>query len=703
MRGGNSRGALTVWPAVLAVAGFGWAVLSGSLASAHDAADGQNCITRPAEKSIVVASKKLKDLDTAKAAGTAEGLEPIAVSSGYTPDLAEPAQGLIPDLAAAPAEEPREIEVTDRPEAGQNQLAKAIPAETKVLSFHGITPGISTRFNVLRTWGDPRSESTQASQLKYRFDQLQNVFVHFDGDVVDAVEVELPRPLRADRLVASLGLDGIRPALLTDSTGNNDACGFPERGVVLRYADTDSNRDGSNTECLPDLQSLSISQVRIQPIKANLFLNRAENVISSSPSIAINDLGQVLKLDQDNTDAKWLLSVLLLETGKAISAEHLAAEAVEAEPSNNSFLLQHARCLRKLARYDQASVLAKQVFNDLDVEPLDKARSLREMGLLASLGSAEVAERVIPLLSGAIDLADELATTEDYHLQVAATKLLVESHLDMALYISKGKFRQKEISVPEWIERASGISEQLIACDDSQTLHRLYVAVTALAAGANLEPPIDPALWIEEAEMTAVKLRDTTTDPKLQELYDWNLGLAYFQAAQIEHLRKQADSALEYSKLAEEKLSGLAKTRDELPDTSYLMGRLYFQIGAVHAIHHEDHRKACTWYDKAADRLINPFPVTTMAGPQQHGDALVSMGVSYWNQQQSDRAIQLTQKGADLIEQAVEKGVLGSESLMVPYGNLAAMYEAQGKKNTADKYTSLAKKVSNTDETEQRR
>lgn len=697
MRGGNSRGALTAGLAMLAIF-----ACSLSEAEAHEAPVGENCETRPAEKSIVVASKKQKAIATAKATREAQGLEPIAVSSGYTPDLAEPPQGAVPELAEPLHGEPKTVEITDRLEDDQ-QLAIATPAETKVLSFHGITPGISTRFNVLRTWGDPRSEDTQASKLKYRFDQLQNVYVHFDGDVVDVVEVELPRPLPADRLVNSLGLVGIRPAVLSDAAGNSNACGFPERGVVLSYVADDASSNSASADCLPEMSSLRIAQVRIQPIKANLFLNRAENVLASLPTMAIADLEQVLKLDHDNSDAKWLLSVLLLETGKAISAEHLAAEAVDADPANNAFVLQHARCLRKLARYDQAAKLAKQVFNDSEVEPLDKARSLREMGLLASLGSAEVAERVIPLLSGSIELADELATTKDYHLRVAATKLLVESHLDMALYISKGKFRQKEASVPEWIERASGISEQLIACDDSQTLHRLYVAVTALAAGANLEPPIDPALWIEEAEMTAVKLRDATTDPRLQELYDWNLGLAYFQAAQIEHLRKEPDSALEFSKLAEAKLSRLAETRDELPDTSYLMGRLYFQTGAVYAIHREDHAQACQWYNKAADRLINPFPVTTMAGPQQHGDALVSMGVSFWHQQQNERAIQLTQKGADLIEQAVQNGVLSAEALQVPYGNLAAMYEAQGKQISADKYTRLAKKVSQAEGAEQRR
>ena len=158
-------------------------------------------------------------------------------------------------------------------------------------------------------------------------------------------------------------------------------------------------------------------------------------------------------------------------------------------------------------------------------------------------------------------------------------------------------------------------------------------------------------------------------------------------------LGSEACSALRLVALAEAKLTELAKQRDELPDTSYLMGRLYFQTGAVHAIHFEDHTMACAWYDRAADLLLNPVPVTTMAGPQQHGDALVSMGVSYWHEKYRQRAIELTQSGVDLIEQAVEKGILSSDSLAVPYGNLAAMYEAQGQRGPAAKYTRLAKQL----------
>ena len=171
------------------------------------------------------------------------------------------------------------------------------------------------------------------------------------------------------------------------------------------------------------------------------------------------------------------------------------------------------------------------------------------------------------------------------------------------------------------------------------------------------------------------------------------MGLAYFHGSQIEHRRSEPDSAVHLGELAEQQLTELAKGRDEMPDTAYLMGRLYFQIGAVHAVHYEDHVTACQWYDEAVDRLLNPVPVTTMAAPQQHGDALVSMGVSYWNQGDRQRAIEVTESGVELIEQAVSSGLLEDETLVVSYNNLAAMHEAQGETEPAARYERLAKQI----------
>lgn len=687
MRGGRIRGTDRGSGLSAVYAALATLLLTPSIglhvARAASTTIGEDCAPyAAAEQSIVVATSKAAGVDFP--ATENNGLEPIAVASDYVPDLADPAVGATPDLADETVVK-KATEVTDRLSSAAKTAAQEPKAvESEVLSFHGITPGISTRINVLRTWGDPRSDDTQAVELKYRFDKLKSVYLRFDGDVVDAIVVELPKSVPCHRLVSHLGMDSIRPTVETDSAGKPKARMYPERGVSLCFADEE--QPGSE-------QGSSIAKIIIQPIKAAPFLVRAENEATSNISLAICDLEEVLKLDHNSAQAKWLLSDLSLKTGKAVTAERQAAEAVEADPDNNTYRLQHAKCLRHLARYDLAAEEAKKVLESPTIDPIVRAQALHEMGALASLGSAEVAQRAVPLITKAIEIADQHATDDDLQVREDANKLLVSAHLDMALIISKGSWEQKDESVSQWLERASALSEEMIAQDKRFLSLRLQVAISALAAAANLDPPIDPQLWIEEAEQTATLLDKGTDDPLLEGVYDWSLGLAYFQAAQIEHRRSLPDSSLRMVALAEAKLAELAKQRDELPDTSYLLGRLYFQAGAVQAIHFEDHAEACRWYDRAADLLLNPVPVTTMAGPQQHGDALVSMGVSYWHERNRQRAIELTLSGVDLIEQAVQKKLLNADSLIVPYGNLAAMYEAQGQSGPAAKYTRLAKQI----------
>jgi tetratricopeptide (TPR) repeat protein len=355
--------------------------------------------------------------------------------------------------------------------------------------------------------------------------------------------------------------------------------------------------------------------------------------------------------------------------------------------------LQHAKCLRQLARYEMAVNETRKVLEAPEKNSLNRANALYEMSQLSGLGTTTQVQPAIKLLTKSIEIADRLAIDSDAKVSQQAKQLLVEAHLAMAVEIAKGQWAQEDQTVPQWIERASALSEEMIAHDASDLPLRLQVAVSALAAAASLETPIDPLLWIEEAEETVQLLRSSARDRETRSQYDWQLGLAYFHGAQVQHRRSEPESAERLAKLAVTKLNDLAKQRDELPNTAYLMGRLYFQIGAIHAVHHKNHQVACQWYDRAIDYLLNPVPVTTIAAPQQHGDALVSMGVSYWRVKRRDDAIEATQSGVELIEHAVSSGLLQADSLAVPYENLAAMYEARGETEQATRYTRLAENL----------
>ena len=603
-------------------------------------------------------------------------------------------------IAAAPAEQT--VEVSDEPE-GEAIATEAAPAgdiiaaagapTLEAVTFHGITPGISSRQEVLSDWSERLGGDSAAATLEFEFEGLKSVAVNFEGDTVSSIAITLDKPAPISEMITSMQLEGVRPVVVSDRAKMRFTQVFPERAVELTLSETAGMVVASDQSESTQVEQ-QVSEVLLETISARPFLRRAEESAKTNLTESIADLEQVVALERNSADAKFLLSRLSLAIGKAVTAERYAAEAVEIEPANAEFRVQWAKCLGDLARYDRAVAEARKVLDLPNVDPLHRAEALEEMGQLAALGSGEVTERAIQLHSKAIEIADKLANSNDPEARHGAQCVLIDAHLAIATLIAQGNFQDKSNAVPQWIERASALTEALIDEDARFLPRRLQVAVSALAAATHLDKPINPKLWVDEAEGTVKELLEQSRDVLTGSQYNWQLGLAYLYAADIEHLRSDVASAKKFGKLAEAKLSDLSGQRDELPDTGYTMGRLYFQIGAVYAVHEEDHTAACKWYDQAVDLLLNPVPVTTLAVPQQHGDALVSMGVSYWRLGDRERAVELTLAGVELIEEAVDADLLSSTALSVPYENLSAMYQALGKTEPAARYQLLARKVS---------
>ncbi len=603
--------------------------------------------------------------------------------------IVPPAPSVPEPAAPAPEAAPSEAVVVEQPAVearpAEGPSSTDLPPEDgalEAISFRGLLPGVSTRSEAETQWGPAVTTSADGSQLDYAMDDFRAVRLIFSGDLLENIVVALEEPLTASQLSGALGLGGVRTAEVRDGEGLPAAFIYPERGVVMKLL-----QDPAFGE-LPDAVEVNplagpidaqVSAVVIQPIKADGFLLRAQETSLLRPTERIADLEQALLLDPNSTTARLLLSETKLATGQAVAAERLAAEAAEIDPANPAYRLQQARCLRELARYDVAVRLVRELLKESDVEPVVRAQALYEMGCLASFGPEKLAQQSVGLHNKAIAIADKLVNSGSPEVRLAAEQLLVDAHLAIAAEIARGDWSGKNESVAQWVSRSSAIIEHLIEDNREHLGRRLTIARTSLAAARRLEPLIDPALWVEEAEATAQQIATATDDEQHLRQVAWDLGMVYFLAAQIEYSRGVPDEAFRLGRLADEKLSAVADTRDELPDTAYVLGELYFHMGAVYAVHFDDHEAACQWYDRAADYLLNPMPVTTIATPSRHGEALVSMGVSFWQTGQKERATELTEAGLRLVENAVEGGLLEPEAVDVPYGNLAFMYSQLGR------------------------
>jgi tetratricopeptide (TPR) repeat protein len=527
MVGGNSRNARPRCARRLA-AGLFSGLLVSSLGAGELIADDpfyggtvyvDDCPTEPSEKSIVVQNGRAPEADPDVALVTDEeaGLEPIANVSEYEPDLAESRErlqeALVPDLAEPPASAQPGVAPIVRG-TPDNPISDDVCVEDDVTAtdivptpdlqpatFSGVTPGITTRAEVLATWTNPQEADASGSLLTYSLGSFPMIALGFRGEIVDSIRVELARPEALASISAKLGLSELQPAVARDDFGNPLSTSFPERGVTLMQQAADAA--GNDGALASDSAATEVYEIVVRRILPGPFILRAEGSPTTALAQRTADLQVALKLSPKNAKALHLLSEVKLAASKAIAAEQLAAHAVNLSPADDAYRLQWARCLKQLARYDEAVEQTRMVLEGSSATLDVRAGALEQMAQLAGLGSKEVQQRSAPLHNKAIELADSLAVSDDPATRAVAHQVLLEAHLRMAERIAIGDWAEKDKFVGQWISRASAIAEQMIAAGEADVSLRLQVADSALAAGGRLQPPIDPKPWIAEAEQAA--------------------------------------------------------------------------------------------------------------------------------------------------------------------------------------------------------
>lgn len=702
----------TPFGAALVAAGIGfstWTVLTPTAAWSTEVATAESA----REGSVLVATREAPTAQLPPGEGTAtsgassgdgsETLEPISQTSEHAPELATATEtksedtaqfGVALSNAAQPA---KTAEVSDQ----DNNCAADKTATTErgkvpfePAKFHGIQAGQSTNRDVVDAWGEPAETATteEGTVLTYKMEPFESVEVLVSSEqehVVTAVKIALSGALEPSQLAKQLSLSEIDPVIVTDEQDVLLGQAFPERGVLFMFA--------ANGKPAVATEKPGVTHVVIQCLDAKAFALRAENHLHGPYQKNIRDLQTAIALDPALAQAHWLLSAIYLATGQADHAEAEAAEALKLEPQNASYQLRHAQTLSLAGQYDEAVREVRIVLDANDVLPVVRAQALHEMARLASLGDAQIANKAIPFDTKAIEIADKLATSKNVKERRAAKQLLVEAHLAIAEEVSRQAFNKKVDSLTQWIGRASGIAEDYISQDGGSVELRLIVAQSALASLASFKPTLDSAPWVTEAEEAGKLLYQVSDDPLWQQHVKWEMGIAYMNALRVEHLRSEATEALRLGQLAIENLAEGAASRQAVHSSEQLVGQVYFQMGAVQAILEKDHEKAAQWYDKAAPLLSAPRPVSELYSPRREGEMMVSIGVTYWQLGQQSRALEVTRGGTDLIELAVDDGILAKSALVAPYGNLATMYQQLGEDKNAAKYADLAKTAGSND------
>jgi tetratricopeptide (TPR) repeat protein len=665
---------ITMWLGGIQASGFAWDV-----GTSTDAADS-------GPSTIQVITRDAAD-SQASEESTAPAESPQDETAMSEAPASEPTPGEPPESASeAPEEASGQAGQTPQqlPQTAEEPLAP-IPdphssglVAVETASFNGITPGASTLAQVEEAWGAPKEIANRNAQLVhlYAIEPFEQVEVSFVKDQVAAIVIRLERAFPADVVAEKLELAEIRPVLVSDELGHVLGQAFPERGVMFAFEPSET----------PGKASMKVTQIVLEPINAEAFVLRAETYMNGQPRLSVRDLDEAIRLDPQKARAHWLKARLLAAQGDAQGALDASGEAIRLEPSDPQYRLTRAQILGQLARFDEAVEEAEKAAAESTKRPHLQARALSLLGDLLSSQPKPEYRQALQHHMEAIKTADPLAVSRHPAIRIAAKEVLIDAHLGAGHDIAWGPWDQKEKAVPRWLEQAASVAKDLTEKENGSPDHQFRVASRALAALVGLRGKLDPSPWTEELLRAGQQVIASTPDSARKEQLRWDLGMALYDVVQIYQMRGDHEAALTYGKRAIGYLEPGAASPDANLSDVYLLGRLYFRLGAIHAVGQQDHHAAIHWFEKAVpvfDRTVDRLAQTEFG---RLGETFVSMGVSFWENGDKDRAVRLTQRGVELMEKAVQEGTLQHSALRIPYGNLATMARSLGKTDEADRY-----------------
>ncbi len=619
-----------------------------------------------------------------------DGSSPLVDSSSRKPAFADDSAGrAAPSSASPPAtrpDSPRGTKTPTRTSAAEaaGKSPRPVPAdvpapaEIETASFNGVTPGTTTLAEVEKAWGKPREVKPLGETVAhlYKVDPFEHVELIFYREKVASIVIRLERAFPADAVAKQLTLGNLQPVLISNDLGEILGECFPERGVVFSFEPSPT----------AGKVSMKVVQIILEPVTAEPFLLRAETNLDSQHESSLRDLQHAVKLAPNNARAHWLKARLLVLMGDLEQAASAADEAVRAAPKDAQYRLTRAQILGQAGRFSEAIQDAEQAITDSGERLHVKARALCLMGDLLGSGPKADHKRAVDYHMQAIKTADALATSRHPAIRLPAKEVLIDAHLGAAHDIAWGNFNQKQTAVETWLKRASAYANDFVQNDGGNPEHQFRVATRALAACVGVQGKLDPGPWADQSLRLGRELIAEVGETPQKRQFEWELGMALYDAVQICQMRGEREQALKHGQQAAEYLQRTQAGKPSAAD-AYLLGRLYFRLGSIHAIGQQNHRAAVSWFDKAVPVLEQ---ATASVAPHELGrlgETFVSMGVSYWETGSREQAVKLTRQGADLLEKAVQEGQVPKTALDVPYANLAAMHRQLGQNKEAEKYS----------------
>ncbi len=589
------------------------------------------------------------------------------------------------DASASDASSTETSEPSTDISASAEELADSAVNEDPLLAKYkvdparlgGIQPGSSLAEEANAEWGEPTKVVQQggAEQRLYAVEPFDQVVVTVEDGVIASIVVNLNQPFSPDDVAQQLALDEFRPVVVRDETGKLLGQAYPERGVLFGFA--------------PEATDAQVIQIILEPIDAQTFVARAENQQIARPQSSLNDLEVAEHLSPNAVKKHGLRAEILYRVGHVEEAMRAIDEAIELDAQNPGFLLTRAKIAMESGDYEMA---AEDLSNTLELAGQDnlvRAQAILQQGNLHVHGVDRDLKQAIELHLKAIKLAETLLTDEQLAVQRGAEDVSIAAHLAVAYDVAYGNWRRQKSVVPMWLDRATELAD---ATSSGRLRLRRQIAISqgALQASLGLGGEFDHRGYVLQALRSAKQLLVNSDDSLDEHALQMTMGRLLSDAVRIAQLRGQTSEALNDGTVAADYFEMARESLGNHPRFAFYEGQLMFRIGSVHALQKQDNGMAVEYFDRAFPLIKKALPQTPPAEVGTQGEALVSMAVSYWEVEDRDLALRLTNAGAQLMEQAVDAGLMEVEALEVPYTNLASMHRHLGHDDKATDFEHMA-------------
>ncbi|MDR1485688.1 MAG: hypothetical protein LBT09_12815 [Planctomycetaceae bacterium] len=554
----------------------------------------------------------------------------------------------------------------------------------KTASFNGVIPGHSSVKNVNELWGKPAQETTSGGELAhlYSFPDLNHIEVIYDKNrIVKSIVVRFDELFPENEVRAQFETELLksRPVLIPDEMGKIIGELFPEKGVVFLFSGSKSGG------------MFQVRQIGIEPVISEPFVLRAEATLNDQPSESYRDLIDAIRINRTDAKAYWLLAKIEFLQGYTETALLNIKKAIRFDERKPAYHLTLAQILSRMNRVEDAKLYLEETLAICERYPTEKARVHCLLGDFYRTGQNPDCENAYKHHAAAIEIARQLTDHANPTIRQTAKDILFQSRLAIAQDIAWGRWKGKDQAIENWLASAQSIitDPEMIAAWRFSLEYPLKLAICELACQVGMKEDNDIEPYVKEVIQTGEKLLSKTTDPILLQKLQWEIGLAVYDAVQIYQLRGKYEFALHYGELAAEYMeSGIAgKTNDS---DLYLVGRLYFRLGTIHALGNKNHRAAIEWFIKAKPTFDRLFAKINPEESGRFGESLVSMGVSYWLTNQREEAVRLTERGLQQIERGARLGFVKESAFAIPYSNLTNMYNELGNTEKSRHYSNLS-------------